>query len=369
MKTKQNIPKAPVIKYKPDDFKVFELGSEEIEQGKRKERGQYGLFLLEKKNVDMMKAIKWIASELRIPQKFVSFSGTKDKKALTKQYISIKSKYNKEFEIQKKDGAYVRIERVGFTDKPISLGTHDINRFRITVRNLDDSFCINERFSWNNIPNYFHNQRFGIQGNNHIIGEYIIRGEYKKAWMLAKEQKSGKKKGKIDEESKENSINSLRRMNRKLAGLYVSAFQSYIFNKAVSNWIRGRFNHFWVEYNAGELAFIKEESGRINNQKVMLPGFGFELNGEIGRYIQEEMEKLKIEPRDFIIRQLPRLSAEAVERDLFIEVNQAKNPILEKDECFKGKKKLILDFGLGKGSYATIVIAALCREAPVEFKR
>jgi tRNA pseudouridine13 synthase len=374
METKQNMTErqteGPIIKFNAEDFQVNEIPEEGVKEAKNRSKGKYGVFLLEKRNIDMMRAVRWIASELRIPQKFISFSGTKDKKALTKQYISIKGKYSRELELRKKDGAYVRVERVGFMDKPISLGDHDSNEFKITIRNLDESFSIPEGFNWNSIPNYFHNQRFGIQGNNHVIGERIIRGNYKEAWMLAKKQKSGSNAVNVEEESKENSINALRGINRKLAGLYVSAFQSYIFNNAIAEWIKDSFNHFLVDYNAGELAFINEKVKKgIENQKVMLPGFGFESKGEIGRYIQDEMKKMDIGPRDFIIRQLPRLSAEAVERNVYIDVKEAKKPILDKDECFKGKKKLILDFGLGKGSYATIVIAALCRRAPVELKR
>ena len=67
----------------PDDFEVSEIANHTMSTG------PYLICVLKKKNWDQHRAIKAIASGLGISQQRISFAGTKDKRAITTQYISI----------------------------------------------------------------------------------------------------------------------------------------------------------------------------------------------------------------------------------------------------------------------------------------
>ncbi|MDK2908280.1 MAG: tRNA pseudouridine13 synthase [Candidatus Woesearchaeota archaeon] len=373
----EGLKRSPIIKYKPEDFQVIEEVSGELErflEEAKDNNGEYCLFLLEKRNVDMRSAIKLLAKSYNVREKDISFSGNKDKKAVTKQYITIKGKH-KGIEILKdknEEDRYIKTRWIGNVARPLFLGAHDRNRFIICIRNLSNDFKLDSNFNFHCIPNYFHNQRFGKHKNNHLIGKNLVIGDYDKAWEMIHREYIDKIESneKIAMKSISNSIDNIRKINRKFSELYVEAFQSYIFNNAFSNWIRRNFAYYDVDYAAGRLAFIDEKTDELirsyYDEKVMLPGFGFELNNIIDKYIEDEMKKEGISPRDFIIRQIPWLSGEAIERDLFIGIDDVSFSI-EDDDIFKGKKMLRLEFSLTKGSYATTVIAAVCREDPVEF--
>jgi tRNA(Glu) U13 pseudouridine synthase TruD len=118
-------------------------------------------------------------------------------------------------------------------------------------------------------------------------------------------------------------IGALRCLPRKLLLLFVHAYQSYLWNKAAM----------------------------LSAEKILpIVGFGTEVKDDITKQILAE-EALK--PSDFVIRELPEVSAEGSERAVWADAKDLKVGQLEPDEFFTGKKKVILEFFLPKGSYAT----------------
>ena len=103
------------IKEKPKDFLV-----NEITNIKLIEKGEYSIFLLKKTNYTTENAVQTIAKKLKIPRKFISYAGNKDKIAITTQYISIKNSRMKELKL--KD---MELELKGYSDKPISLPLYE----------------------------------------------------------------------------------------------------------------------------------------------------------------------------------------------------------------------------------------------------
>ena len=95
-------------------------------------------------------------------------------------------------------------------------------------------------------------------------------------------------------------------------------------------------------------------------KRVPIIGFGSEIEDErVEEIIDRLLSEERITYRDFIIKEIPELSSEGTERDVFMEVKDFK--IIEKgdDELNEGKKKVRLGFKLKKGSYATVVIKQL----------
>lgn len=312
------------LKQFPEDFIVKEISNLSF-----KDLGKYAICLLKKRNYTTIRAIEQIARVLNKKIKDIGFAGTKDKRAITEQYISLKD-VNKENigKIKLKD---IELKFVGYSDKPISLGDLERNEFIITIRNLKEKEISNLEKKIKEkclMPNYFGKQRFSK--NNVKIGKLLLKSGFKEALKLILETNPDYKE-KIEEYIKKKPndfVGALRLMPKKLLILYVHAYQSYLWNKTL------------------------EEYLKINkkNVKIQLIGFGIEIeNKEINKIITKIMKEEGITFRTFINKQIHEISLEGSLRDAFVEIKDLK--ILE-----KGKDFLKIGFKLKKGSYATVAV-------------
>lgn len=309
------------IKQRPEDFVVNEIPSYEID-----EKGEYRYFWMKKKNYNTMTALRVIADKLNVHLKNIGFAGTKDKKAITKQVISIR--YMKPEKVKRLESVKnISLEYIGNGKKPISLGDLEGNIFKIVVRNLD-SKEIKVR-SIKKIPNYFGPQRFSK--NNAKIGKAIIEKNFQKAVKL------------IDNKEVHDYISfnpgdfagALRMLPLKQRKLYVHAYQSLLWNMTAKEYVK---------------------TMPYKNEAIPIIGFGTKIeNNPVGEIIKSILAKEKVTKRDFIIKQIPELSSEGTERDLFIGIEKVRVH-MDNDELNKNKVKAELEFTLPKGSYATTVI-------------
>ena len=161
------------IKQKLEDFYV-----EEVLDLHLQEKGNYSYFLLEKKNWTTLKALDALAQALHITVKRFAVAGQKDRKGITKQYVSAYDVSKEALEqIRLKD---IQITFLGYGDKALALGQLRGNRFRIVARDLKKPLreisCA---------VNYYDEQRFGgYRPNLHIIGKKVLLGEYEEAVKL-----------------------------------------------------------------------------------------------------------------------------------------------------------------------------------------
>ncbi|HZD43595.1 MAG TPA: tRNA pseudouridine(13) synthase TruD, partial [Methanomicrobiales archaeon] len=120
-----------------------------------------------------------------ISHRRIGWAGTKDKRAITTQFISI---YNGEREqVERLHIKDLSLEVIGRSPVAISLGMLEGNRFAITIRECErDSLServdsVAETVS-HGIPNYVGLQRFGvIRPITHRVGELILNGDYEGA--------------------------------------------------------------------------------------------------------------------------------------------------------------------------------------------
>ena len=148
--------------------------------------GTEGPFLicrLTKKDWDQQRALKEVAKRLGISYKRIGFTGTKDKHAITSQLISIQGITPEEIgRVQIRD---ITLEPVGRSPSPLTLGSHSANRFTITIRESHaDPGVISAVTDTcrTGIPNYYGIQRFGaIRPISHTTGAYILKGDYEGA--------------------------------------------------------------------------------------------------------------------------------------------------------------------------------------------
>ena len=303
------------IKQNPEDFIVKEISNIEI-----KDKGEYLYFQLKKKNYNTLTAIQHIANALHVPINRLGFAGNKDKNAITEQLVSV-SNINKE-NLQKLNLKDIEIKIIGYGDKYISLGDLKGNGFTITIRNLNEDEIKNFNNTIKNkpilMPNYFGEQRFSTQ--NIDVGRALIKREFEKAAELLK----------LDI-IENDFIGAIRKVNRKILRLYVHAYQSYIFNETIKEYIKNN---------------IKD------NEKIPIVGFGTELenyNDKIRYIIKNILMEEDTDIRDFITVKIPELSEEGSERDLFVEIKDLE--VIEKKE-----DTVKIKFFLQKGSYATEAI-------------
>ncbi len=352
------------IKTIPKDFIVKEISKPNID-----DKGKYSYYLLKKKNYTTIDAINAISRNLKIKSKYINFAGTKDKVAVTEQYISISNGPKKN--LQLKD---IELKFLGKGNERLNLGDLEGNEFIITVRNLDKK---KNTKKIEHIPNYFDEQRFGINKNNHIIGKHIIKKEFKEACDIIPEIKA----------NNNDFIGALRTINKRILRMYVHAYQSYLFNKTIDEYVknhpskmggmicdsahsvvfdaRNSTNDKWfsstthsTNYKLVEFRCLKLKPQ--DNIKLPIVGFGTEIhNQKIKNIVNKILKKENISFHDFIIRQIPELTSEGGERNLFAKIKNFKIKSAEKDELNKKKYKVVVYFFLEKGSYATNVIKQL----------
>ncbi|MBI4154632.1 tRNA pseudouridine(13) synthase TruD [Candidatus Woesearchaeota archaeon] len=316
------------IKSVPEDFVVKEVCSLEF-----KDKSKYGYFLLKKKNYTTNKAVEVISKVLNVFLKNVNYSGLKDKVSVSEQYISVYG-YNKgNLEWKNTD---LELKFLGYGDERINLGVSKFNNFVITVRDLSKKIPVNVKF----MENYFDEQRFGKENFNIEIGRMLIKRNFKD---LCK---------KLNLEVKNNDfVGALRNFNKKILKLYLHAYQSYLFNLVLKEYIKLKFSK-----NNVKNGFLFTDLDNFNDLKIPLLNFDTKFNDEVIEKIYLELlNKEKIIQKDFLIREMPELISLGVERDAFINIKELNYKYLN-DELNEGKLKCILNFTLPAGSYATILI-------------
>ena len=333
------------IKQVPEDFIVKEISSVKTES-----TGHYSYYILKKVNCTTVGALQALSEKFKIPLKHFGFAGNKDKNAVTSQKISILNG-SKNFENIKLNN--IELKYLGSGKGPISLGDLKGNEFAITIRNLGINE-INKIKKYINkikksellkpkkilIANFFGIQRFSR--NNHLVGKAIIKRDFKKAVELILEN-SGYLESQIRiylQSNKNNYAAALRMIPLKTRKLLVHSYQSFLFNETVKKISKGNF-------------FSR-------NIKIPIIGFDFELesikNKILKGIIKKIMDEEEINPRDFIISQMPELTCEGTERDLFFRPKNLDVLEIGEDELNQNKKKIKIKFNLPKGCYATVLV-------------
>lgn len=350
------------IKQNPEDFLVEEVTPEGeiLEYGKKwefdessKGEGDQLICVLEKVSWDTHLALKEISKRLRISRKRIGFAGTKDKKAVSTQRISL---WNVELEkvkaLKVKDLALIPLR---FSRERVNLGDLKGNRFTIKVYS-DKKGGISSNV--HKIPNKFGVQRFGdIRPITHLVGEQIIEGNLEKAVKIylaevfeAEREEAREARRKLAEswdykealknfpkwlkfertmishlsEFPNDYAGALRKLPKFLKIMFTHSYQAYLFNKFLDEVIKRN-----LDYEDGPLY-----------------GFETKFKNELEKEILEK-EGLKLE--DFRVKSMPEMSSKGMRRPIFIELNDFK--VLEKKEDY-----YVVRFSLPKGCYATVVI-------------
>jgi len=396
----------------PDDFLVKEIS----QYPPINEKGNYTIAEVTTTNWETNTLIKEISDRLHISRNRISFAGTKDKRAKTIRLMSFyKIPKEKLSSIQIRD---VSINNIYYSEQQLKIGELIGNRFEVTIRNIESniktkqiqktvSFIIENR----GFPNFYGVQRFGtIRPITHIVGEHIVRNDLQKAVMtyianpiIGEDENNYRLRERLQKTNnfsealasypdelnfekailnklvvnQDDFVGALMQLPKNLLTMFIYAYQSYLFNKIISERIKRKIP--LSKATVGDIILplrknvidenelipvtvnnIEKVNKQIAKNKAFVSGllFGSDSkfsSGEMGEIEHKIVEKEKIDPRDFIIPEIPYLSSSGLRRPLLASVNNLGFELVE-DDFNKNKLALRLKFELRKGSYATSLL-------------
>lgn len=354
------------IKEQVDDFIVQELASHETGEG------DHLIVKLRKQNMTTLQAINKLSKMLHISRKRIGYAGNKDKRAVTEQFISIKSV--SEEDVNQVFTDEFDLEVIGKGER-IGLGNLMANRFEITLRDLNlpienlRSMALNTvEEMGGKMPNYFGEQRFGsARPITHQVGRLILKGEWEEAvWTyIAKpyesEYKSIRKVRKDLWETREvegaaeripekfqyektllyhltknpgDYKGAIKRLPEGLQTLFIHAYQSWVFNRVLSQ--------------------LVEEGWYDEKYEIPLIGYKTDLkDNRPENLIEEVLEEEDVSQEDFRMQEMPDLRSEGSYRRAFADFRNFDVLDIEEDDLNMGRNKMRVKFDLPKGCYAT----------------
>lgn len=166
-----------ILKHQPEDFIV-----EEIPAYLPTGEGEHLFLWLEKRDLSGEQLLQVLAKALEISRGKVGMAGLKDKRAVTRQWISVPARC--EARIGNIDDERIRILEAKLHRNKLKTGHHRGNKFEILVRDCEPDAQTTAANKWHQLqqfgfPNYFGEQRFGNAGNTLQMGLDLLRGERK----------------------------------------------------------------------------------------------------------------------------------------------------------------------------------------------
>lgn len=345
------------IKTNPEDFKVDEKIS--LKRG----GASFNLYRLTKRNWNTIDAIRAACAEKSVPFDKVRWGGRKDKQAVTSQYLTSPAQYDLSFKRHN-----VEIIKVGTCDQQMSPTKIKMNEFSVVIRDMseDEAVCLtNEaaRITTEGFINYFDEQRFG--GSTVFLAELLTKRQFDRAlkmWVCqcradapksTRERKAQISKlwgnwqaiSKIanDEEinairplinDKDGVIRALRLIPREEFGMFISAYQSHIWNEVCGGILSKGIAADEIPTIAPELAPASEA-----------------VAGEIAEVLAKRGVRLsKLKLAEF--KECGYFAS--FKRSVRVFPNGMETEI-DNDELFDGRHKVHMKFSLPAGSYATML--------------
>jgi tRNA pseudouridine13 synthase len=392
------------LRPKPEDFVVEEVS---IPLPKVRE-GRYSVARMRVRNWETNRLVRHLARALKMSRKRIRFAGTKDKRALTTQLVQFDCSPEALQTLRMKD---IEILDLFQTDRRLDLGDLLGNRFRVQICDIElaESETL-ERVSRitdsvmqiGGFPNFFGVQRFGaVRPVTHIIGKKICEGDFEGAVMSylgnpfpTESEPVQEARGLLQSShdfsealkvfprqlsferallnhlvvSPDDFTGAIASLPLNLQMMFVHAYQSYLFNKILSE--RMRRGLPLNEPILGDLILPAKSNGlpertkpvvvgqtnigkvkrRVREKKAFVSGLIMGASprfadGEMGEIETSVVEAESVDPQDFLIPKIPRISSKGSRREIL-------GP-LKDFEFFVGEGYVRTSFELIPGSYAT----------------
>jgi tRNA pseudouridine13 synthase len=320
------------FKLVPEDFEVEELPAY-LPSGE----GEHLFLWIEKRGRDTREVVRALSQALGLPEGEIGVAGMKDRHAVTRQLLSVPARAEAKLEGFALEG--VRVLWAKRHGNKLRTGHLKGNRFRLRLRGVKDLGAAQEslsRLTARGVPNYFGEQRFGRERDNADRGKLLLLGQ-----RLPKRPE---------------------RFERKM---YLSAFQSLLFNRALAaRVLAGTFDQALL----GDV-LRKEETGglfvceapEVDGPRVAAfevspagPMFGPKMTAAAHGVAEAETALLTQEGMTLSDFVRGGGETEGTRRPYRVRLG---NP-----EFTPEAEDLVLAFELPRGAYATEVLAELLKE-------
>jgi len=338
----------------------------------------YAVYKLKKRKIDTNHALSDIFKKTGIRLKSL---GLKDASAVTEQFVCSDSKSKS---IDNYSSEKYSLEKIGHVKKPLSkkdmIGNHFSIKISDCIGNLSDFT------EYNKILNFYGYQRFGSKRTvTHLIGKALLQRNFKKAVNLLLSFTStydSKENTEIREKLADPSNykkcldqvppqmdverivlqemiehgdpqKAIHTVPLPLRRFYVQAYQSFLFNHALS-----------AAFSDGEDLFAAQEGdvcydshGIIGkyvkglDQFLALPfvGYSYYKKTRFDFQISKILQSEEITPKDFFIKEMQEISSEGGFRQAAIQCTDYSS------------KDTTVEFTLSRGSFATIVLREIMK--------
>ncbi|HZW10881.1 MAG TPA: tRNA pseudouridine(13) synthase TruD [Phycisphaerales bacterium] len=252
------------LRERPEDFLV-----EEIPLYEPSGEGEHIYLFVEKRGMSTMEMVGLIARHFGVRRRDVGYAGLKDKRAITRQLVSVWAPKLRIEDVPMLSHDRVAILWADRHGNKLRPGHLKSNRFSIRVRGVAFHAAVHAqrvlaRLAREGLPNRIGEQRFGYLANNHLVGRALVLGRWAEAVELLlgpdgahpDAQPEGRRlfrEGRHAEAlahfheslrteremlralaSGATPQEAVRRMDRSVAAYYVTAFQSALFNAVLN---------------------------------------------------------------------------------------------------------------------------------------
>jgi tRNA pseudouridine13 synthase len=380
------------LKQEPDDFQVEELT--DVAPGGR---GPFGFYRLEKVGWSTPDALAAIRRRWQIGPERLSYGGLKDRHASTVQFLTIHRGPRRRLTHQR-----VTLSYLGQVERPYTSTDIRANRFRICLRDLSPSevnfadLALQEVRA-DGVPNYFDDQRFGsVSPGGEFIARQLVLGRFEEALKLAL---AGPYEYDRAPQKREKAIlhehwgdwalckkrlprgharsladylvhhpgdyrGAVARLRPELRGLYLSAYQSDLWNRMLAAWLRERLpaeQIIHVDLRLGPMPMHRcldgEQRRALETLMLPLPSarMRFEPDDARATLVQSVLAEEGIQVEQMKIKGVRELFFSKGER-AGLCLPSGLEWDLAPDDRHTGREKLNLAFELPRGSYATLIV-------------
>jgi len=352
------------FKVNPEDFKVEEKVNLKVHNA----TDAYRVYRLTKRNWNTIDAIRAACESCGTPIEKVRYGGRKDRFAVTEQFITTPTSCDISFKRHN-----ISIETEGYSDEPMSSNKIAGNLFTVTMRDMleneADLFLAALLDTVNNgFINYYDEQRFG-GSNTTFFAELLVKRQYERAVKMLlcnchPEAPAAVKKRKqniannwglwnnlrtiaveknerdiCDSLLKDNSatglIKIIRNIPREEFGMYLSAYQSFIWNEVCSKIVQD--NHEIKEIPTISHNILPASENVLKTIHFILSKRG--------------VRAIKLNLTEF--RECGYFSSFMRPVKVYPEIQET---LKSEDELFESRWKLTAKFLLPAGSYATMLL-------------
>ncbi len=388
-------------------------------------RQRFLLSVLVKRNWDTFIAVKNVANELGIDPPRIQIAGIKDAKAITAQHVTIDGvSIEDASKVHYKD---VELRPVGYFHEQLSAYFLLGNNFNINIRAISHpkatvekriTKTISEIVKVGGIPNFYGHQRFGTtRAITHLVGKAMVQGDLKEAAMLFLAKPSPDEHPKSREartelqdsqdfkqalqnfpvqlryerlmlsclvEDPTDFAGAFRRLPLKLRMLMVQAYQSFLFNRFLSERIKSGYSlskakvgDYVVSVERSGLPMVKtgkmvdsvsvkaiNELIKAGKMRVALPIVGVRQKlsqGSVGKIQKQILEAEGVETQNFRIDALPEINGKGELRAVVSPVRSFTVGTVSADVDDAKKRQANLEFMLLRGSYATVLLREIMK--------